>query len=151
MEGCFDYYKTSKAMTEDSYPYTGSKDSCKYSAPNGVVQTTGYQYADSNGPVSMLEALKVQPLTIGIAASSEEFNYYSSGILSSKKCGTWLDHAVILIGYGQDSKGTLYWIIKNSWGTSWGEKGYGKILRDKTVGGAGICGVNQWVVYPTIA
>jgi C1A family cysteine protease len=92
--------------------------------------------------------LKIQPLSVGVAADKEDFKFYSSGIISSSRCGTRLNHAVLLIGYGEDSSGIPFWIIKNSWGTSWGESGYARIRRDTATGGAGICGINQYAVYP---
>lgn len=75
------------------------------------------------------------------------FRLYSSGILSSSACGTALDHAVTAVGYGT-SNGQNYFIIKNSWGTSWGEQGYIRILDNGA--GAGICGILQMNSYPTV-
>jgi hypothetical protein len=150
MEFSYNYLKTSKAQTWASYPYTGTAGSCKYSEVNGIVNTIGYRYAASKDPNSMIAALKVQPLAVGVAGDKSAFQLYSSGILSSSTCGTSLNHAIVLVGYGQSSSGTPFWIAKNSWGTSWGESGYVRILRDTVAGGAGICGINLYVVYPVI-
>lgn len=65
---------------------------------------------------------------------------YSGGIIKSTTCGTYLDHAVLVIGYGTDSTGVNYWLLKNSWGTRWGESGYFRILKE-TTNYAGICGL----------
>jgi C1A family cysteine protease len=86
-----------------------------------------------------------------VAASSSAFRYYKSGILSSTSgCGTAINHAVLLVGYGTASNGIPFWIIKNSYGTSWGEAGYVRIQRDTVAGGAGVCGVQQYLVYPKV-
>lgn len=70
---------------------------------------------------------------------------YSSGIFDSESCGTSLDHATLVVGYGSED-GTDYWIMKNSWGTSWGDAGYMKL---KIVDGAGICGIQMGPLYPS--
>jgi KDEL-tailed cysteine endopeptidase len=74
---------------------------------------------------------------------------YKSGIISSSGCGTNINHAVNMIGYGTDANGYKYWLLKNSWGTSWGEKGFFRVKRDTTTS-PGVCGVLQQSSYPTI-
>ncbi len=64
--------------------------------------------------------------------------FYQSGIIRGSSCGTILDHAVTIVGYGEEKR-IKYWIIKNSWGTSWGEQGYVRIERTS---GDGVCGLN---------
>jgi C1A family cysteine protease len=73
---------------------------------------------------------------------------YSGGIINSAKCGSNLDHGVLVVGYGTE-KGQDYWILKNSWGASWGESGYFRIKRDMTQDGTGICGLQEEPSYPT--
>ena len=85
---------------------------------------------------------------MAVDSNSYAFFSYSSGIIDSN-CGTALDHAVTVVGYGAQN-GIPYWIVKNSWGASWGENGYVRIKRDLTNGGAGVCGINLLVSYPTI-
>ena len=88
------------------------------------------------------------PLSIGINA--DPLQTYSSGILDlpSSKCpSSGINHAVLLVGYGVDSNSGLnYWIVKNSWGKSWGESGYFRIRR-----GNGTCGVNCYVLSATVS
>jgi C1A family cysteine protease len=71
----------------------------------------------------MKAALAKQPLSVSIEADKSVFQYYTGGVLNSTKCGTRLDHAVLTVGWGTES-GQDYWLVKNSWGTSWGESGY---------------------------
>jgi hypothetical protein len=68
---------------------------------------------------------------------------YTGGIITSKSCGTALDHGVLLVGYNQAQK---YYIVKNSWGGSWGESGYVRIGMSGP--GLGICGIQQVDCYP---
>jgi len=59
-----------------------------------------------------------------------------------------MDHAVTMIGYGSEN-GVDYWIIKNSWGTAWGENGFVRIARDDSGTDKGVCGLLQYSVQPT--
>jgi len=89
-----------------------------------------------------------QPIAIGVEA--DEFVSYKSGVFSDPRCGDQIDHGVLLVGYGVD-KGSnkQYWLIKNSWGSSWGESGYIRILRDDTKK-VQLCGITIEGEYPNI-
>lgn len=66
----------------------------------------------------------------------------------SGECGTDLDHAVTAVGYGTTQDGTKYWIVKNSWGPGWGEKGYIRMQRGVDAK-EGLCGIAMDACYPT--
>ena len=88
-----------------------------------------------------MAAVAKQPVAIAVNSRSSDFFFYKSGVISSEKCGTQVNHAVLLIGYGTDSATkTDFWLVKNSWGTSWGEKGFFRVKRSSDKG-AGICGI----------
>ena len=89
-------------------------------------------------------AVAKQPVAIAIQANQPVFHLYKSGVLDGK-CGTKLDHGVLVVGYGTDaSLGKDYWKVKNSWGASWGEEGFVRIVRGKNM-----CGIAQKASYPT--
>ena len=91
-------------------------------------------------------ALAQQPVSIAIEADQYQFSAYKSGIFDNTSCGTSLDHAVLLVGYGSQD-GQEYYLMKNSWGTSWGESGYMKMA---IIGnGPGICGCQMQPNYPS--
>jgi len=73
------------------------------------------------------------------------FQSYKSGVLSGPACGTNLDHGVLAVGTGTEN-GKAYYLVKNSWGASWGAKGYIKIAQED---GAGVCGIQEDAVRPT--
>jgi len=95
----------------------------------------------------MQEALMKSPITVAVDADCNAFMNYSSGILT-KSCGTYLDHAIMAVGYGTEN-GVDYWIVRNSWGTDWGENGYIRIKADAT--GRGVCGVQMESHWATAA
>lgn len=146
MNYVFNYAKATKLTTEDKYPYTAKKGTCK--TVSGSYKVTGYVDVTPKSPSAMLTAVAKQPVTIALSAGSSVFQLYRSGILNSSACGTTLNHAVIIVGYGI-SGSTPYWLVRNSWGSSWGESGYIRIYRSSTTG-VGICGLLSKPSYPTV-
>jgi C1A family cysteine protease len=90
--------------------------------------------------LALKEAVLKGPVVIGIEADTYTFQSYSSGIITSPLCGTDIDHAVEIVGFGVDN-GTPYWSVRNSWGPGWGEDGYFRILRTDDMNDPGICGL----------
>jgi len=102
---------------------------------------TGYKDVAQNEN-SLGSAVDSQPISIAIEADQSGFQLYTGGVFSGV-CGQNLDHGVLLVGYGTDS-GQDYWKVKNSWGTSWGEAGYIRMIRNKDE-----CGIANEPSYPT--
>jgi C1A family cysteine protease len=91
-------------------------------------------------------AIAEGPTLVAVEADQSVFQFYSGGILNSDKCGTSLDHAVAAIGYGVDQTKGDYYIVRNSWGYTWGMNGY--IYIAGGLDGPGICGIQQDASYP---
>ena len=144
----FDFWKSNNAFTEDAYPYTsgaGDSGTCEQaSLVSTDVGTTGHFFVTEDNIDEMKAAVAQQPVSVSIEADKSVFQLYSSGVFDSTACGTNTDHATLVVGYASDSDGD-YWIMKNSWGTSWGEDGY---MRVAIVAGEGICAIQSSPVYP---
>jgi KDEL-tailed cysteine endopeptidase len=145
------YAKTYKLESEANYPYTsgsnGVTGSCKYDASKGIGGIVSYASVGTT-TTAIQTAIASQPQSVSIEADTTYFQSYSSGVLTSaSKCGTSLDHAVVAVGYGTDSTAGGYYLVRNSWGTGWGENGYVKIGEAAY---PGICGINKDVQYPTV-
>jgi C1A family cysteine protease len=129
------YATTVDIATETAYPYVPSKETCNTGAVNAattkVATWTSVAYSNMDALVAQLN---IGPVTVVIDASGAAFGQYHSGVISSG-CGTAINHAVLAVGYGTDAAtGKEYYLVKNSWGTGWGDAGYVKIARTTGVG-----------------
>jgi len=147
MESAFNFVQQEGLNSESNYEYTsgtgisGTCNSKKEMAP--VVTVTGYTDVTPGNEDDLQSALAQQPVSIAIEADHPAFRYYQSGVLDSDSCGTKLDHGVLAVGYGTDA-GVDYWKVKNSWGTTWGEAGFVRMVRGKNM-----CGLSNQPSYPT--
>ncbi|KAK3206925.1 hypothetical protein Dsin_020971 [Dipteronia sinensis] len=149
MDSAFDFIKSNHGLTtEANYPYEGIDGTCnKKKAATAAATITGYKIVPANNENALLQAVTSQAVSVGIEGSGYSFQFYSTSVFTGD-CGTYLDHAVTAIGYGTNTDGTKYWLIKNSWGTGWGENGYMKIQRE-TKASEGLCGIAMMASYPT--
>lgn len=149
MDNAFKYAEQTAICTEDSYPYQAAVGTCQESKcteaiSQGAVQ--GFKDVTADDEDALLDAVAQQPVSIAIEADKRAFQLYKSGVLSSD-CGDSLDHGVLVVGYGEQD-GQKYWIVKNSWGPSWGLDGYILLLRGQ--GGSGECGIAKSASYPVV-
>ncbi len=160
MDQVFSYVLSNGGLcTEQDYPYvSGStqkagtcQTSCKLVSGSKISK---YTDVTPNSDNAMMTALAQQPVSVAICATTE-FQLYKSGVFTGK-CGTDLNHGVLLVGYSSEN-GQEYYILKNSWSSSWGMGGYillgknnnpatGKPYND----GAGQCGVLLQGSYPSL-
>jgi len=134
---------------ETEYPYTAADGTCQaYTVcKNQKGSGTIASYTDvqtANETALQVAVFQFGPTSVAIEADQQSFQFYSGGIYSDPGCGTNLDHGVVAAGYSVDtSSQQQYWIIRNSWGESWGEQGYMRMLM-----GSNICGINTEPSYP---
>ncbi|KAL1346017.1 hypothetical protein HN51_019671 [Arachis hypogaea] len=146
MEGAFQYiWKNGGINSDANYPYNATDSVCNATEEASVVaQIKGYEMVPANNETELMKALANQPIAVAIEADS--MFSYESGVYDGP-CGIELDHGVLAVGYGTEN-GTDYWIIKNSWGTEWGENGYIRMKRGIGAG-LGLCGIAMDASYPT--
>jgi C1A family cysteine protease len=137
-----EYTESSPLTTEAQYPYYGYQNRCADSG-NGIVGATDIYEVEQDSIDDLKAAVARGPVSVAIEADQQSFQYYNGGVLA-RGCGTDLDHGVLLVGYDTTAS-TPYWIIKNSWSSSWGENGY---IRLAMIDGEGVCGVQMEPVQP---
>jgi C1A family cysteine protease len=151
MDNAFKFVMKNGVAAEAAYPYisgTGIRGLCKEDKEAAAVGTvTGFKDVPTQDAVALQTAVAQQPVSVAVEADKAVFQHYKSGVISSKGCGTKLDHGVLVVGYGTQK--TLfgskdYWKVKNSWGPTWGDEGYLKIER-----GVNMCGIEMQPSYPT--
>ncbi len=133
--------------TDKDYPYLGRDARCDQYRKNAkVVTIDSYEDVPVNNEEALKKAVASQPVSVGIEGGGRAFQFYDSGIFTGK-CGTALDHGVNVVGYGTE-KGKDYWIVRNSWGSSWGEAGYIRMERNLAGTSVGKCGIAMEPSYP---
>lgn len=146
--GAWVYLHKAPLCTEGSYTYKAAQDTCHsdkciVAIPLGGI--LGYKPVERNNEMALMEAVAQQPVTVSIDADGT-FQFYKSGVFASS-CGHQLDHSILAVGFGREGSQD-YWLCKNSWGSSWGEGGFVRILRGKP--GTGECGIRLDGAYPVV-
>lgn len=155
MDSAFQWIEQNNGLClESDYSYvsgtTGKSGSCETTCDvvkNSVIHD--YNDVAPSSDDAMMTALMQQPVSIAIQADQKEFQLYQSGVFTGS-CGVELDHGVLVVGYGSEN-GEDYYLVKNSWSTSWGDNGYIKLGRGSQYNsGAGQCGMLMQGSYPIV-
>jgi len=150
MDNAFQYIIKNKGIdTEASYPYTMASESCRFSTANIGATISSYKdIASKNESALQAASAQVGPISVAIDASHNSFQLYKSGVYHQLLCSqTRLDHGVLVVGYGTDSSSNAdYWIVKNSWGTDWGQSGYIWMSRNRDNN----CGIATSASFPIV-
>ncbi|GFP95164.1 cysteine proteinase rd19a [Phtheirospermum japonicum] len=146
MNNAFEYtLKVGGLQKEKDYPYTGTNGVCKFDKSKIAASVSNFSVVSLDDEQIAANLVKYGPLAVGINAAWMQT--YVGGVSCPYICGkSYLDHGVLLVGFGAAGYAPIrlkekpYWIVKNSWGESWGEKGYYKICK-----GRNVCGVESMV------
>jgi len=147
MDYGFQYIIDNKGITtEAAYPYKAQDGTCKSSGLSVAATIKSFKDVPTNSETALMTAIYQQPVSVAVEADQDVFQLYAGGVMT-KKCGTNLDHGVLAVGYGTLG-GKDYYLVKNSWGASWGDKGYIMLGRGAAYGAAGQCGIQMDPSYP---
>jgi len=149
MDDAFQFVLDNKGIcAEADYPYVAKDEACKKTCKS-VSTITGFvdvptDPSNPNNETGLMAAVMMGPVSIAIEADQPVFQLYTGGVITSAACGTNLDHGVLIVGFGTDTKTNVdYWTVKNSWGNKWGEAGYVRLARNQNE-----CGLNSMSSYP---
>lgn len=138
--------------TEEKYPYesySGTSGSCdtKLEGEEKTVTIDGFADVEPYSEAALMEAVSKQPVSVAIEASAWDFQLYAEGVYNGTCSSDPYDinHGVLLVGYGSEN-GVNYWIVKNSWGSSWGDTGFIRMIRNGSP--FGICAILSMSSYP---
>eukprot|EP00439_Symbiodinium_sp_Y106_P077473 s19_g16.t1 len=142
-ELAFQYVHQNGIASEDDYKDSEVDGKCRQ--PTSVLNTRGFVKLPENQLLPLLTTLSEKGPAV-VSVDAEAWTIYDGGIFNGCQKDATINHAVLLVGYGQDKKGQKYWLIRNSWGADWGEEGYMRLLRhdgDESNGGHhGFCGTD---------
>ena len=140
----FFYIKDNGITTEDKYPYKGVGGSCHYTDADKVWTVSDCTEVTVDKELSLKGAIARNPVSVAIQANHLSFQLYKNGVYTGN-CGTSLDHGVLAVGYGAIN-GKNHYKVKNSWGNTWGDKGF--IYIERNGDGKGKCGIQMAASYP---
>ncbi|XP_067094042.1 cathepsin S, ortholog2, tandem duplicate 1 [Osmerus mordax] len=145
MSEAFQYVIDNKGIDSDtSYPYQGVQGTCHYNPSYRSANCTRYSFLPEGDETTLKQAVAmIGPISVAIDATRPSFILWRSGVYNDLTCTQKINHAVLVVGYGT-LDGQDYWLVKNSWGTRFGENGYIRMSRNRN----NQCGIALYGCYP---
>ncbi|XP_022601848.1 cathepsin S-like [Seriola dumerili] len=145
MHRAFQYVIDNQGIDSDaSYPYAGKQQQCRYNPTYRAANCSQYNFLRQGDEGALKQAVgTIGPISVGIDATRPRFTFYRSGVYNDPSCSQKVNHAVLTVGYGT-LEGQDYWLVKNSWGTTFGDQGYIRMSRNNN----NQCGIAMYPCYP---
>lgn len=143
----FQYVIDNQGIDSDAaYPYAGRQQACRYNPAYRAANCSTYRWLPQGNEATLKQAIAVVgPISVAIDATRPKFTLYRSGVYDDASCSQNVNHAVLVVGYGT-LNGQDYWLVKNSWGTTFGDEGYIRMVRNKN----DQCGIALYACYPVM-
>lgn len=143
----FDYVKDKGGLSSmEDYPYDNDAKECRLPEKKVDIRVKGYGYVSSGDDSILMRAVsEVGPIVVSLDIDNESFMRYSSGIYVGINCTKLVNHGALLVGFGTEN-GIDYWIVKNSFGETWGESGFFRIARGEEKD----CSIDVIPIYPIL-
>ncbi|XP_041799152.1 cathepsin S, ortholog2, tandem duplicate 1 [Chelmon rostratus] len=145
MHYAFQYVIDNQGIDSDaSYPYVGRGQQCRYNPAYRAANCSRYSFLPQGDEQALKQALAtIGPISVAIDATRPRFTFYKSGVYDDQSCSQKVNHGVLAVGYGT-LNGQDYWLVKNSWGSRFGDEGYIRMARNKN----DQCGIALYACYP---
>lgn len=149
MSQSFEYMIENGIGSESDYPYSGRNQTCQLNELKKILKIKEYVQLPAGDENTLMKAVaKVGPISAAMEVTNNTRQFVGKSIFYDKTChrnSDFMNHAVLIVGYGSH-KGFEYWLIKNSWGESFGDNGYAKIARNK----GNHCNIATDVSFPVL-
>ncbi|XP_073704073.1 cathepsin S-like [Garra rufa] len=142
----FQYVIDNGIDSESYYPYKAVQGQCRYDPSQRAANCTKYYYVHQGDEEALKEAVaNIGPISVAIDATRPQFVFYRSGVYNDPSCTKKINHGVLVVGYGAIA-GQDFWLVKNSWGTTFGDGGYIRMARNQN----NMCGIASYPCYPVM-
>jgi cathepsin L len=143
-EDVYNYQMSTGQGSEGSYSYKGTVGTCKTTTPV-MGKVKGFFKAPPEDENTLKEWIGLYGVASGVIQVDDPFISYHEGIYNTPCNNTRYDHSILIVGYGKDPASNQdYWIVKNSWGTEWGEKGFFRLARNE----GNLCRIASYAFLP---